>query len=587
MELTTEQLSSSQEIPTTVEPGSIQSSEGIDGFWVTFAAVLPLLGLLPMLFVEAIFLWNRAHYRYVPLALLALLTLIFLHFRPAAPDKTRVMAGAILTGLAGLFGVASVYFFIPTLAHLAVTLLLCGWLLGQLGETRISRVLALTLLLASTIPLPWGLDTATIGRLQDVAGGWTSGALDAMGILHLHEGQWINSRFFQLPTTRVGGGPDSVFLLFSFAAILVAARRHGTLAAAIMLLSVPLWFLCYGTLSQLILAVYADGQQVTAPDLPVLPVRIGVLILVGVAMILFDVATSSLLRPAAWSSSVEDQWLEEEETLAKKPPITETSKVPFCRFISIPAAAAMFLSGLLATYMIATNSDTALSSTAIPIASLANIAVADTLPESLQEWQRSDYQASMVQVKDGGIAPVFDWKYVRGLDRVEFVLNVGQKPPALISDYEQQGWRVVASPGNEQEAGQVVQTPSGVPYRFASLRNSIGQRAFILASEVSTDGQITAGDAQATEESSTFETIFSKLSKDEEQTQRVAFHAHLIHIAVSDLATLPPDVAQIYEQLVARISQKTAAGFGAGTTEPPTTEASPQVAESDPNRVPN
>ncbi len=131
MELTSEELIEQDNVSASLESETTEAGEALDTFWLTIAGILPLLGLLPMMFIEATHIWSLAHYRFAVLTSIAAVLVIGLQFRPAKPSKVRFKIAVASTSIGTLVGIVSIWFFLPQLAHLAFSICLFGWLLGS------------------------------------------------------------------------------------------------------------------------------------------------------------------------------------------------------------------------------------------------------------------------------------------------------------------------------------------------------------------------------------------------------------------------------------------------------------------------
>ncbi len=577
----------SEELETTLEPTDLPTGQEtvieeapLDFQWLTFIGVLPLLGLLPLLFVQAVMLWSRPHYHFAPVAILAAIGLVAIHFRVAAPDRKRFMTGLGIATMASVLAIVSVVFFLPTLAQVAATLVVFGWLLGQLGETRTSRILAIAMLIGCTIPLPYGWDMGLIRWLQGVAANWTSASLDALGILHLREGQIIFSRFFQLPITRVAGGVDSVFLLAGLAFFMIAARRHGKLAAIILLLSIPLWAISYGVVSQVILAIYGDSQADVTASLPFLAVRLLVLAIICISVILFDFGLVASLRPDHWESNAEDEWLEDEATLLAKPATAPLEKQGQARLIAMTIAASTLLAGIFATGMIATHTEAAFRVEGVNVAKLTQIAAADALPEQVQDWTRTEYAIETMPLQNGLLVPAFVWKYTSGVEQIRFALQAGSGSGNPIELYIRDGWQAddfrappetankasasAADPGDStSEAGptkrEIAQKLEVLGAK--TLKNAVGEQAILLTAIIDTAGKPRPVSEAGVKGNDAWDTIFSKLSDARDNSVADAFEVHYLFMGLSGSDNLNPAAISVFEELVQTISARTAAQF--------------------------
>ena len=516
-----------------------ESSAPLDSFWLALIGVVPLAGLLPMLCVEAVRLWNLPHYRFYPLTLIAFAVLLVLNFRPGLPDQRRLQVGSVSVAAGCVLGLLAIFFFRPAIAHLAAAFLLLGWLAGQLGETRLTRIAALVFLFGTAIPLYGGWDLTVLRGLQTVGADWASGALDAMGILNLQTDAGIASRYFFIPISRIGGGPDSVFFLFSLAAFLIATRWHGAWGTAIPLAFVPLWFVLYAVLCSVVLAAYADSAEQAAAVLPFIPVRIVCLAVICTAMIAFDAAVVSLLRPVG-QENTEDEWLVDEDDLLGSEAVTDSSSIAACRYAAAPLSGVLLLAGAAAALMIAMNLPQAFGSAGRSATLAGAIAEANPLPEQYEGWRQVAFATSLTS-GGSGVIPVYEWKYARGVEAATFSLIGGGLAESPVTSLERLGWRPAEEGGAE---------PSG-PGEPVQMRNAAGEQAYLIYVGVDADGELVPG--WQLEQPSELQTIFTALS-DAPKEDEVAYAAQFFYTTAVQTQTMDTQARELFSALLRSLS---------------------------------
>ncbi len=377
---------------------------------------------------------------------------------------------------------------------------------GQLGETRWTRIAALVGLIAVSIPLPFGIDRALITAFQAIAASWTSGALDTFAVLHRLEGSMLNSRFFTMPMNRVSGGMDSFFILLGLATFFLSLRRHGYVATILLLLSVPVWSIIYSTLVQTSLGIYGSYLTVPTLDLPFGITRAVTFIVVVICFILFEIALLALTRPAKWSNLEDADWLLEENELAKFPVAAASNADATAKFGLLPLAGVLFLCGLLSAGLIATNLEAATGRSGKGVASLEAIAKPDVLPNEVAGWRRVQFETSIVNAQDGGLAAKVQWRYNRGLESVDFVVTSQELEFGGLRG--RSGWKA-----QESTLGSVA-----TPFLITELRNAESEQAFLITANIDPRGQVSPRPLSYDKSVSPWRSIFVKLS-DESKTE--------------------------------------------------------------------
>ncbi len=163
--------------------------------WDLFALAIPILGLAPLLYVEAYQVWQWRHMQFAPLMLVIAAVTCFRHRGSAlAGDWRRVWFAIGVWVAASLVGVAAMFWYSPWLAHCAAIMVFGGWALGRFGEVTWSKVAAWTAMLVITAPLPLNMDQMLIQKLQLTSSIACSSALDGLQVSHLRAGNVLSVR---------------------------------------------------------------------------------------------------------------------------------------------------------------------------------------------------------------------------------------------------------------------------------------------------------------------------------------------------------------------------------------------------------
>lgn len=233
---------SSSDKPLELQPNSASKHTLL---WDVLVGLLPLIAMLPMLLFEVASLWSREHMRFFPLTIVALLILVGLNVREPGGKITlqRRWTAISLFILATLVYLYSVWTFSPWLSHFALVVCFCAWALGRLGNEHWTRPVALTGILATTLPLPFGWDAGFLIWLQGTGAWCATCALDALSIPCLLNGSLIESRGLSIVADEICGGIGNVYSFASFAAVLLTVLHRGMIVAIKVILLVPFWAL--------------------------------------------------------------------------------------------------------------------------------------------------------------------------------------------------------------------------------------------------------------------------------------------------------------------------------------------------------
>lgn len=221
-----------------------------------------LLGLLPLLVVQAVHLWERPHFQFFPLAWGALVALIATRGQVgsqaelgSAVSVVRRRRGAVVwaSGLAA--GVIAAVLFSPWVAEVAAILCVTGWGLLRLKAVPWTRWLGWTSLLWVTLPLPGSLDARLVGGLQTLSSESAGALLDLVGLAHLRQGNLIEIRAGKLFVDEACSGIDSLYSLSAIGLVMLLWQKRPLVVALLTLASVPLWA-WFGNVLRLVFIVW-------------------------------------------------------------------------------------------------------------------------------------------------------------------------------------------------------------------------------------------------------------------------------------------------------------------------------------------
>jgi exosortase len=179
----------------------------------------------PLLSEFAKWQWARPHYQFFPFVILAFVGILATRYRSATP---RANAGSSpRTSRVTLFFVVTSWFtllvaivlYSPVLAALSAVLL-CGAVCSLVARFRhVPYLWGIWMLTWLVIPIPLGRDRQLISILQLASSWLSSAALDALGILHLMEGNTLLLPDKQLFVDEACSGIVSILSIAATAAI--------------------------------------------------------------------------------------------------------------------------------------------------------------------------------------------------------------------------------------------------------------------------------------------------------------------------------------------------------------------------------
>lgn len=234
--------------------------------WDLFTGLLPGLALGPMLLFEASALWSKPHMRFFPLTVVAVVVIVVLNWRKAEATtlparRWTAIATFILASACFLYSVLA---FSPWLAHLASVLCFFSWALGRWGNLHWGSIAGWALLLATTLPLPFGWDEAVLAWLQGVATWATTCSLDALQIACLRNGNLLEIKGLTIAADEICDIWGGLYAMLSLAAILMAFQHRGLLVSLKVLSLVPLWVVLANYIRMLAVAIAHENYGINA-----------------------------------------------------------------------------------------------------------------------------------------------------------------------------------------------------------------------------------------------------------------------------------------------------------------------------------
>jgi exosortase len=452
-------------------------------------ASLLALGFLPLVVLQARALWDRPHCRAFPFAVVGGLVLARLSTRqlgPLQPGTGRLTLAGLGSCLA-LLSAAGITAW-PWLGMLAAmaTLLVLAFDLG--GWTLLRSVLPAWAFVAFAVLLPSGADLLLITRLQSVVTRWGSPLLDALGVIHVPEGNVIRLGSRRLLVEEACSGIHSLFAVLGCTLFFVLYARRSW-ARGLFLVAAALVWVVLGNVARVVTVVLAEGHWGIDLSHGVPHEALGLVILV--AVLALTASTDRLLQFVAalgtvrWSAPI---------LLAPKPtkpsapavePLLPTALPDVRRtwLASRPLVAAFGVLGVAQLIWLWPPLVDAFS--ANPIAEhLKDLGEGD-LPAQLGPFQRQGFQITTRDVGDalGEFSRV--WTYTSGPARVTAAVDYSFRGwHELTVCYQNNGWKLKTRgerPG-DGEGG------TG-PFVEATYDKPTGQQAILLYGLDEADGR--------------------------------------------------------------------------------------------------
>jgi len=234
------------------------------GLFTLFGFVLPVLALVPLLFLAARDLWNQPAFQFFPISIL--LGFGFLSrtckWRMPNPTRAKIATGVCLVGAA--VGLWAMYLVSPIRAHLALVLLSLGWALGVFGATPWTRVVAIMSLLLISVPLPLALSFRLQAFLSRLCGAATSAFLEAVQFPNVLESNLLRIEGKQLNLIELLSDAGSCFALAALAISWTVYQRKPAMVAMLVIASSFFWSFFFGCLKLVVIAFLFHSLAIDA-----------------------------------------------------------------------------------------------------------------------------------------------------------------------------------------------------------------------------------------------------------------------------------------------------------------------------------
>ncbi len=229
---------------------SSQETKSAHGpYWTPSRGRFALVGLclflayLPLLWIEARFLWDQPQHQSFPLVVLGAIFLTNQRLRGLAQLHPGYAGTAYLTfGFALSLLALGLWTSEPRLASLSAMTCLLSTIYAVGGSSLVWTLLPIWLFLWLAVPLPAGLDRDLILFLQNWTAGASSFILDKVGVFHVPEGSVVCIPGKRLFVDEACSGIQSLYSGLAFTAFLLLSRRR-RLIHSLLLLSATLIFI--------------------------------------------------------------------------------------------------------------------------------------------------------------------------------------------------------------------------------------------------------------------------------------------------------------------------------------------------------
>lgn len=225
-------------------------------YWDILTGIVPLAACAPMLVFQFFDLWNRPHFRYFPLVLLAVVALVAIRFGSQESDRPwRRRAALGLFVLSTLVFVVAAILFTPWLAYLAFVGFFVAWGWGRFGQTHWAEMFALGILLCSILPLPYGWDIQLLKQCHQTSLWACQGALDLFDVPNIRTGSVFELRGLRFDIAEVCSSNWSVYFALSFSVAILIISKRSAVMSMLTAACVPVLFIVVQFFKLLIVAI--------------------------------------------------------------------------------------------------------------------------------------------------------------------------------------------------------------------------------------------------------------------------------------------------------------------------------------------
>jgi exosortase len=209
--------------------------------WDLLALVIPVLGVLPLLILQAAHMWEKPHLQFFPIAI----GLVgWLAYRQIPTEENlaggyRLCISLAIGLLSFIIAAIAIWLYSPWLAYVTLVTTFLSWSLTRLSETTWTRIFVMAAVLVSTVPLPLNQDRKLVAELQNLSSKACSNALDGLGIPNLLQGNILQIEGHSLFVEEACSGVTSLYSLVSLGLILALVNFRSFTPGALTVLLTP------------------------------------------------------------------------------------------------------------------------------------------------------------------------------------------------------------------------------------------------------------------------------------------------------------------------------------------------------------
>ena len=196
---------------STSIPASFANPSGLLKNTRDLTYLVVLIAMIPSALGYFNRVWNSGHYQFailfIPIAVVMMKSRLAELRNPVGGSRS-IVAGLMLATIATMF---AANFVATHIWILSLLMLIACFVYDRYGWTGIKAVLPLWLLMLVVVPLPRGIDSLLVNKMQFMASEMASWILDAVGLVHFRSGVVLSTPTEQFMTEEACSGVRSLF----------------------------------------------------------------------------------------------------------------------------------------------------------------------------------------------------------------------------------------------------------------------------------------------------------------------------------------------------------------------------------------
>jgi len=441
--------------------------------WDLLALLFPLLGVLPLLILQAANMWSRPHLQFFPVTILVVAWLCYKELSSEGlAGGLRFKLSIVFAFLTLVIGCTALVLYSPWVSHLALVTTLISWSLTRLHLTAWPRLVALACVLASTVPLPLNQDRVLVGELQSWSSKACAYSLDGFKVPNLLQGNVLQIAGHSLFVEEACSGVTSLYSLVSLALILNVVQRRSLARALCTLLITPILAIIGNILRLLVIALGLAWWEIDLSH-GYLHTLLGMVVFTvsGLALISTDVVVTSIFAPIPklrsdrslfrriyntifeWPNGVittqaESSSKERLSFASDQVSEVKTQSLQWKKLSLVTVAGGLYLSLLIPSTVLAANEfimhEQIFGSPDLPMELAAQFPQEDAMPKMLgADWTRVGYREEKRDTNNQSGQHSHIWQYVKGDQTILVSLDFAFPGwHNLEVCYRNSGWRV-------------------------------------------------------------------------------------------------------------------------------------------------